>query len=136
MEYNATRHIRMKSRIQHNSQHFEKATTVGWAFVQDISVDVGKFTFAGRHALFDTDHYDNRHYVYERDTWSSFAMPAYAGVGVRNYVLIEYKAAKSLTLWIRFARTRMLSGEEIGSGEDTINGNTRNDVKLQARLTF
>ncbi len=136
VEYKAGRNIHLKSRIQFNHQEVNKTRTEGWAFVQDIRLDVGKFKVAGRHALFDTDHYDNRHYVYERDAWSAYSMPAYAGIGVRNYILIEYKASKKLTLWIRYARTRMQLVGEIGSGEDTIDGNTRNDVKLQARFTF
>lgn len=135
-DYGVGQNIRLKSRIQYNSQEFDGAITEGWAFIQDISFSLGKFGFSGRHGLFDTDQYDNRHYVYERDAWSSYSFPAYSGVGVRNYALIEYNVNKGLTLWFRYARTRMLSVGEIGSGQDTIDGNTRNDIKFQARLTF
>ncbi len=136
VEYVAGRGISLNTRIQFNARHFDETYTEGWAFVQDITFRVGRFRFSARHGLFDTDDYDNRHYIYERDAWSSYSMPAYAGVGVRNYALFEYKIGKSLTLWARYACTRMLENEEIGSGVDTIEGNTRNDVKFQARLTF
>src|SRR5690606_39299600 len=108
----------------------------GWAVVQDVSILLGKLQITARHGLFDTDQSDNRQYVYERDAWSSYSLPAYSGVGVRNYALIEYTLSKRVTIWLRYARTRMSSIAEIGSGQDTIEGNTKNDVKFQACLKF
>lgn len=128
--------IRLKSRIQYNASHKGERTTEGWAFVQDLIFTGARFQVSARHALFDTDHYDNRHYVYESDAWLAYSLPAYSGVGVRNYVLFEYKINKIVTFWLRYARTVMLTGGEIGSGPDAIDGNTKNDVKFQARLKF
>src|SRR5690606_8531932 len=54
VEYSAGRNIRVKSRIQFSTQQFNKTTTEGWAFVQDVSFDAGRFMVAARHALFDT----------------------------------------------------------------------------------
>jgi hypothetical protein len=104
--------------------------------MQDISFSLGKFQFTGRHALFNTDHYDNRQYVYENDAFSSYSLPAYDGVGVRNYALIEYKLTKRLTIWLRYGHTRRKGEGEIATGQDAIEGNTRNDVKFQARLRY
>jgi hypothetical protein len=135
-DYGIGEKIRLKSRAQYNSYFFNKSTTEGIALVQDFSFSLGRFQFSGRHALFDTDHHDNRHYVYENDAWLAYSLPAYSGVGVRNYALIEYKVHKQLTLWVRYARTRLLKGYEIGSGLDVIDGNTKNDVKFQVRFKF
>jgi hypothetical protein len=44
----------------------------------------------GRYAIFDTEDYDNRQYVYERDVWLTYSLPAYEGRGVRNYIVAEY----------------------------------------------
>lgn len=134
--YPAGKRITLRSRIQYNTQRFQQTVTRGWAFVHDISIRAGRFEGSARHALFDTDHFDNRHYVYERDAWSAYSMPAYAGTGVRNYVLIEYKTGKNLTLWLRYAVTRMLLNGEIGSGRETDAGNPAKDIKFQARLTL
>jgi hypothetical protein len=135
-DYGSRGNIRMKSRLQCSDYLFDGKNSRGFTLVQDVSFSVGPFRFTGRHALFDTDDLDNRQYVYEADAWLAFSFPAYSGAGVRNYLLIEYKAAKNLTLWARFAATHMQHGDEIGSGGDLIAGNTRNDVKFQARLSF
>jgi hypothetical protein len=135
-EYGIGEKLKLKSRVQYNAYHFDTETTEGFAVMQDVSLAAGRFRFTGRHALFATDNYDNRHYAYENDAWLAYSLPAYSGTGVRNYALIEYKAHKRLTVWLRYARTRLVDTEEIGSGEDLIAGNTRNDVKFQARFRF
>lgn len=135
-DYGMGEAVRFKTRIQYNNYEVNRATSEGWAFIQDFTFTSGRIQFSARHALFHTDQYDNRHYVYENDAWLSYSLPAYSGVGVRNYVLFEYKINKTVTIWLRYARTRMLNSEEIGSGQDVIEGNTRNDVKFQARVRF
>jgi hypothetical protein len=135
-DYGIGEKLKLKSRIQHSSYLFEGKTSEGLTLIQDVSFSVGRFQFTARHALFDTDNYDNRQYAYENDAWLSYSLPAYAGVGVRNYVLIEYTVLKQLTIWLRYARTRVNNQDEIGSGQDAIEGNTKNDVKFQARIKF
>lgn len=133
-DYGINRIVRLKSRVQYNSQSFNSALTQGWLFSQDIGLKIGRFVISASHAIFDTEDFDNRHYVYEKDAWSAFSMPAYSGTGVRNYVLVEYKLSKKVTFWVRYSRIRMSLIGEIGSAEETIEGNRRNDVKFQARL--
>lgn len=135
-EYGIGEKIRLKSRLQYSSYLFDEKMAEGFALVQDLSFSLGRFRFTGRHGLFDTDHYDNRQYVYESDAWLAYSLPSYSGVGVRNFALFEYKVHKQLTLWVRYARTRLLKSDEIGSGSEAIDGNTRNDVKFQVRFTF
>jgi hypothetical protein len=135
-DYGIGEKVRLKSRIQYSRYFFNEETTEGLTLLQDISFSLGRFKFTGRHALFDTHNYDNRQYVYENDAWLAYSLPAYAGVGVRNYALFEYKVHKQLTVWLRYARTRLSNGDEIGSGQDVIEGNTKNDVKFQVRFNF
>ena len=89
-----------------------------------------------RYALFDTDDYDNRQYAYENDVFLAYSMPAYAGIGVRKMIMVEYKLSRHISLWARFANSRYPNEDNIGSGLDAIEGNIKNDVKFQARLTF
>lgn len=135
-DYGIGEKIRLKTRAQFSQYDFDGKTTKGIALLQDLSFSIGRFTFTGRHALFDSDDYDNRSYVYEHDAWLAYSFPSYAGVGVRNYALFEFQVHKQLTLWLRYARTALAKGEEIGSGNDVIQGNTRNDIKFQARFKF
>lgn len=135
-DYRAGKKIRLKSRIQYSRYFFDKKSSRGLTVLQDISFAAGPFRFTARHALFDTDDFDNRQYVYENDAWMAFSFPFYSGRGVRNYALIELKASKRLTFWARYARTRLSGETEIGSGQNLIEGNSRNDVKFQARFRF
>jgi hypothetical protein len=135
-DYGIGEKLRLRSRFQYSHYLFQSQASEGFTLLQDISFSAGRFQFTGRHALFDTDNYDNRQYAYENDTWLSYSLPAYSGVGVRNYALVEYTIHKQFTVWLRFARTRIINKDEIGSGLDAIAGNTRNDVKFQARIKF
>jgi hypothetical protein len=135
-DYGIGDNLKLKSRFQYSRYTFLSQHSEGFTLFQDLSFSIGKFSFTARHALFDTDNYDNRQYAYESDAWQSYSLPAYTGVGVRNYALIEYTIHKQFTVWLRFARTRIINDDEIGSGPDAIAGNTKNDVKFQARIKF
>ncbi len=126
--------IKLKSRAQFSTFNFNHNTTNGLALIQDVSFELGKFEITARHAQFDTDDYDNRQYVYERDVWLAYSLPAYDGVGIRNMIMVEFKANRHITLWVRYMHTRFTDREEIGSGVDMIDGNIRDDIKLQVRI--
>lgn len=134
VDYPVSDRIKMKTRAQFSTYDFEQTSSKGMAILQDISINLGKLTLIGRYALFDTEDYDNRQYVYERDVWLAYSLPAYAGKGVRNYILAEYTFTKKFAIWIRYAHTRYTDRDEIGSGADTISGNERNDIRIQTRI--
>jgi hypothetical protein len=132
--YSISQQLSMKTRLQGSSYHINQKTTKGLAVIQDISYNIGRIDITARYALFDTDDFDNRQYVYEQDVWLAYSLPAYYGTGIRNFILIEYNPSKKITLWLRYARTRYSNTDTIGSGQDQIQGNTKNDIKLQLRL--
>ena len=133
-DYGFTPKLKMKTRAQFSSYRINYRTTYGVALIQDISVDFGRFGCSARHALFDTDDFDNRQYAYEQDVWLAYSLPAYDGKGVRNFIVLEYKMSKAVTFWLRYSRTRYEDREEIGTGVDKIEGNTKNDIKFQVRF--
>jgi hypothetical protein len=132
--YSVGEHLKFKSRIQYSTFSMHGQTTEGITLLQDLTLSVWRFQVTARHALFDTDDFDNRQYVYENDVWLAFSLPAYEGKGVRNYVLLECKISKKISVWLRYARTRYTDRETIGSGLEEIAGNTKNDLKFQALL--
>lgn len=132
-DYSANRMLRLKTRAQFSTYSIQQRTSRGMVLLQDVSLNLGKLSLTARYALFDTEDYDNRQYVFERDVWLAFSMPALSGTGIRNYVLVQYDLSKKLTCWIRYANLRYTDRTEIGSGVDTIDSNTRNDIKLQVR---
>jgi opacity protein-like surface antigen len=133
-DYGITSNLKMKSRAQFSSYSLDGRVNQGMVVLQDISMDFGRISLTARYALFDADGADNRQYVYERDVWLAYSMPAYSGVGIRSYVLLQYAPSSSLTFWLRYAYVRFTDRETISNAADTIDGNTRNDVKLQMRL--
>jgi hypothetical protein len=134
VDYTVSSHLSLKTRAQFSSYQFGGSITRGMMVLQDVTWSQGKISISGRYALFDTDDYDNRLYVYERDVWLAFSFPAYYGVGIRNYLLLQYTVSKKVDLWFRWAHVRYTDRDEIGSGSEAIDGNTRNDLKLQARI--
>lgn len=135
-QVSANKSLQFKTRIQGSMYHFNNRTTSGFTIIQDIKWEIGRFSLAGRYALFDTDDYDNRQYVYENDVWLAFTFPAYEERGIRNYLMIEYKLNRHISMWARYSHVRYHDREEIGSGYDTINGNTRNDIKFQVKIVL
>ncbi len=81
-----------------------------------------------------TTGYDNRLYLYERDVSLAFSFPAYDGVGIRRYALVQYKINHSMDIWVRWANTQYADRDTIGTAGESIAGNLKNDVKLQLRV--
>lgn len=135
-DYGLSQKLKLKTRAQFSTYSIGGVDTKGMALIQDISVDFGKLTIIGRYALFDTDDFDNRQYVYERDVWLAYSLPAYSGSGIRNYIMAEYTLNKNLSFWIRLATTHYNDRNEVGSGADAIDGDTKKDFRIQVRLKF
>jgi len=126
--------LRMRTRLQMSTFSKGRQFSSGSVIAQDIVWRAGKFRLTARYALFDTDDYDNRQYLYEHDVWLSYSMPAYNGKGVRRYLLVQYNLNKVWTFWLRFGAMRYVDVESIGNGVDEIAGNVQNDVKFEVRL--
>jgi hypothetical protein len=126
--------LSFKTRAQFSTYMLNHRQTSGFALIQDVNLDLNKFSFSTRYALFDCEDYDNRQYVYERDVWLAYSFPAYNGKGIRNYVMIQYKLTSKIDIWLRWAHTRYTDRDSIGSGGETIDGDTKNDLKFQARI--
>jgi hypothetical protein len=134
VDYQVASHLTFKTRAQFSTYSLGLNVSDGMMLLQDVVWHSGKITISGRYALFDTDDYDNRLYVYEKDVWLAFSFPAYYGIGVRNYLLFQYSVSKSTDIWLRWAHVRYTDRDVIGSGSETIEGNIRNDIKFQMRI--
>src|SRR5690606_16952170 len=74
-DYTLSDKLRFKSRLQFSSYNINGSTTHGVALVHDLLFSVHKFKVSMRYAVFDTEDYDNRQYVYENDVWLAYSMP-------------------------------------------------------------
>jgi Helix-hairpin-helix motif len=125
----------VKTRVQYSRWH-QSSVTSGFAIALDAGFDWNKLSFSGRVALFDTDDFDNRHYMNERDVLMSFSFPAYNGEGTRSYLVLRWQPASWLDLWAKLGATTLFNAESLGSGNDTIEGNKRHDVKAELVFRF
>lgn len=135
-DYSPHQMLRLKSRAQLSTYTIHQQVSQGFAIIQDFILDVGKLKLSMRYALFETEDYDNRQYVYENDVWLAFSLPAYYGTGIRKMVIIDYKFNKHISLSARYAHTRYENQEFIGTSVDRIEGPQKNDLKAQLLVRF
>lgn len=135
IDFQANAFVFLRSRVQF-SNFRQRLLTGGYAMAQDVNITLRRWQLSVRAALFDTDDFDNRQYLFEKDVLYAFSIPAYYGRGFRWYGLLNYDITPKLSCWLRLSRTNLANRATIGSGLDEINAPHRTDVKLQARYRF
>jgi hypothetical protein len=128
----------LRTRVQGTHyQENQSPRRTGYVLAQDATVGIGRrLRLTARYALFDTDDYDTRQYVFEQDVLYAFSVPALSGQGTRVYGLAEINCSRHLTLWLRLAETHYRHQRTVGSGLEEIQGARRTELKAQARYRF
>jgi hypothetical protein len=134
-EYSSKAGLKIKSRIQ-STDYYHEDRSLGYVIFQEIGWERRSIELTGRVALFDTDDYNSRQYVYERDVLYAFSIPALFGKGIRSYFLLQWKIRRDVDLFIKYAHTRLLNQDKIGSGNDEIEGNEKSTIKSQLMFRF
>ena len=88
------------------------------------------------YALFDTDTYNERIYVYENDVLYGYSVPAFYGKGIRCMFLIAWAPSRWFEIWAKYGQTWYSDRDVIGSGLEMISGDTKSEVEVQVRLRF
>jgi hypothetical protein len=122
--------------VQWSSFKQAGARTTGYLMAQDVSLEGQKWQLSARYSLFDTDDYDNRQYTPERDVLYAFSVPALSGAGAHYYVLLQYKATRQLSFWLKYSGSSYQHQTTVGSGLEEIKGPRRDDIRLQVRYGF
>ncbi|RIJ42998.1 helix-hairpin-helix domain-containing protein [Pontibacter oryzae] len=135
-ETSPTKAVNLKSRVQFSTYAQEAPQQTGYLIAQDVNFTFSKIRLSTRYALFDTDSYDTRQYVYERDVLYAFSVPAFSGKGTRFYMLAQFRPLPDLDIWVKYGLTHYRNQDSIGSGLETIEGPRRSDVKVQVRYKF
>jgi len=137
--YQITKSIKLKSRIEYTTYTLgQNNPEQGLLVYQDFQFKKLSFplSLTLRYAIFDTDSYESRIYAYENDVLYAFSIPAYNGRGSRFYILTKYHIKRGVDLWLRYAQTFFDDRNEIGSGRELIQDNTRSEIKAQLRIKF
>ncbi len=104
---------------------------IGYLLLQDIKWDHGKWNVQGRFAIMNTTSYDTRNYAYEPGVPYSFLLPAYAGNAIKTTCVVSYQMNREIAIAAKWARIQYRDRTEVGSGLDTIDGNSKTDITLQ-----
>jgi len=136
LTYQPSRWWQAKTRVQQSFYHIDGHKSKGFAISQDLSGETGAWKLSGRVSLFDTDDYENRQYLYEKNVLWAFSIPNFYDQGIRVYFLAQYKLNRRLTFWGRWAKTTYTNREGIGSGLQEIEGNELIETTFQLRYQF
>jgi hypothetical protein len=117
----------------------ENAWTYGITASQDINYAFHRIPvkIAFRYQFFDAVDYGNRFYSYEKDVLYAFSAPMYYGLGSRYYLNLQYDFSRHLSFWFKIAQTVYADDREtLSSGNETISGNRKTDVRLLVKWKF
>jgi hypothetical protein len=124
----------LKNRLEYGFSNQQK----GFMMYQDAQYKFRKLPLSAtfRYAVYDTDNFDMRIYVYENDVLYGSTLQSYYYKGSRFFVLLQYQPARKITFWLKYSNTNIANRNTIGSGLEEIDGRDRAEVKVQVRIKF
>lgn len=138
LNYQALSWLSLRSRIYLIDRKAEGDRQYGYFIGQDFVFrpENAKYSLTFRYAMFRTDAWDARIYVYENDLPYTFSVPAFNGAGSRFYALFKLSTLGNADIYLRYALTHYTDRTEISSGPDLIEGNNKSDFKVMLHLNF
>ena len=134
--YHFNKNLNTKTRLQFTSVQFGEKLSRGFLLAQDVNYSKAKYSLSARVSYFDSDDYNSRQFIYERDLLYVYSIPSFYNQGVRYYLVFKYEVLRNISCWIKFGQTHFFNINKIGSGLETIDGATRTDLSAQLRIRF
>ena len=115
-----------------------KGWSKGFHLTQSVGYELPWFPLKtqAQFSYFDTDDYDSRVYITERQMLYSFYTPTFQNRGLRWMVHARYDLNKHWMAMVKFGQTVYMNRDTIGSGPDLIASNRKADVQMQLRVKF
>ena len=132
-DYNLEHPVTFRTRAQYNNFN---NTEEGWLIYQDINYSSMKVGVTGRMLIFDTDSFNARQYAYEKDVLFTYNTKMFNGKGISYYLMLKYKPIRNLALRLKWSYTEYADRNEIGSGNDLLPDNQKNQVTAQVHYVF
>ncbi len=85
---------------------------------------------------FNTDDYNSRLTIYEKNVLYAFSMPSFYYKGTRLAINARYELNKHIILQAKYGTTHYRNRDKISSALEEIDGSTKSDLYLQLRLKF
>jgi Helix-hairpin-helix motif len=136
LKYDLEKHFSLQTKLYHSAFDQNVLKEKGLVLAQDLVYKARRWSLAGRVAIFDTDGYNTRIYIYEKDVQYAFSFPAYQGKGLRYFAILQYNVNERLKFWFRWAHTQYHDRSTVGSVGETIEGSQVDDFKLQLKWMF
>jgi len=118
------------------SRHEYKQNDGGWLVSQQAVYSRPAFTVSAMAAYFDTDSYQSRIYVYERQLQHEFYFPTYYGQGMRLGLMARTDILPQLRVALRLGYTNYFDRSTIGTGLQQIARSHTSDLDVQLRWKF
>ncbi len=136
IDYIVNTNLKIQCRVEKSFYNSKSTTSTGLLAYCNLKYSIPKpeLSFYIRYGVFDTDDYNARIYAYENDVLYNFSIPSFQDKGSRAYLLSKLKLRDNITLWIKLAQTWYSNKKEIGSGLQTINRNTKTNLKIQLQI--
>ena len=125
----------LKTQVDYNLV-FSPNSERGWLLSQHAAWTSSRLQLSGMAALFDTNSYQSRIYVYERQLQHEFYFPTYNGRGLRLGMQGRLELSSRLRLAARLGYTNYFDRTAIGSGLQTIAHSHQTDLDVQLRWRF
>lgn len=129
----------LKNRIEISGYKLStNSSEYGSLLYQDVICSPFKYplSFSMRYALFDTESYNSRLYMYESDVLYAYSIPMVYGRGTKSYFMVTWKPLNKLTIWARVSRLWYADKESIGITPNKIDNNHKTELKFQVRWAF
>lgn len=139
LEFEVNEELRIKNLVQSNIYRDENDEISRGIFIyQDIRYYLSKITtqLYLRYALFDTDDFMSRIYVYENNLPASYSFKMFQDSGNKFYLMAKKRIAEKTDIWMKYSRQIIKDARSIGSGLNTISGQTRSEIQLAVNLQF
>ncbi|GAA5521452.1 helix-hairpin-helix domain-containing protein [Aliifodinibius salicampi] len=138
IEYQVNKNIRLRTRGE-LVQNREPGASLesGILLYQDVRLQLrNNLRLDTRLTVFDTESFATRVYQFENDLLYVFGSQVLFDQGQRMYLLLNYEPFSYLELWAKFGITKYEDKQVIGSGLNEIQGDTRSEIGIQARIKF
>lgn len=127
-----------KSRIYREDNTSSQTPSLGYLISQSAGWKSdwrkGSMNINGQFAFFDTDDYDSRVYLTEKNILYGFGIPMLYGKGVRYSLTASVSLLNHLVFDLKYALTNYANRSTISSGAQQIKGNTQQQIWLQLRI--
>ncbi len=121
-----------------NYSNTSQIKTKGWMIGQNAAYTTSNqlFQIDSSIAYFNTDNWDTRIYVYEKNILYAFSSPAFYGEGLRAYSVLKINPIKNLSIQTKIAWSRYFDRNSISSGLEMIEGRDKTDINILIRFKF